>query len=78
MPPLSTIFQLYRVGHAVYNGGGNRSTQATVSLKVVRRKRRRKCTLKSYDRFTNTVVRIYDLRQKVIAKLRVVKGTRKS
>ena len=28
--------------------------QATVSLKVVSRKRRRKCTLKSYDRFTNS------------------------
>ena len=27
--------------------------QAIVSLKVVSRKRRRKCTLKSYDRFTN-------------------------
>ena len=27
---------------------------ATVSLKVVSRKRRRKCTLKSYDRFTNS------------------------
>ena len=26
---------------------------AIVSLKVVSRKRRRKCTLKSYDRFTN-------------------------
>ena len=30
------------------------SIQATVSLKVVSRKRRRKCTLKSYDRFTNS------------------------
>jgi len=28
--------------------------QATVSLKVVGRKRRRKCTLESYDRFTNS------------------------
>ena len=28
--------------------------QATVSLKIVSRKRRRKCTLKSYDRFTNS------------------------
>jgi hypothetical protein len=28
--------------------------QATVSLKVVSRKRRRKCTLKSYDRLTNS------------------------
>ena len=28
--------------------------QATVSLKVVSRKRRGKCTLKSYDRFTNS------------------------
>ena len=27
---------------------------ATVSLKVVSRKRRRKCTLKSYGRFTNS------------------------
>jgi hypothetical protein len=27
--------------------------QVTVSLKVVSRKRRRKCTPKSYDRFTN-------------------------
>ena len=27
---------------------------ATVPLKVVSRKRRRKCTLKSYDRFTNS------------------------
>ena len=27
---------------------------AIVSLKVVSRKRRRKCTLKSYDRFTNS------------------------
>jgi hypothetical protein len=27
---------------------------ATVSLKVISRKRRRKCTLKSYDRFTNS------------------------
>ena len=28
--------------------------QATVSLKIVSRKRRRKCTLKSYNRFTNS------------------------
>jgi hypothetical protein len=28
--------------------------QATVSLKVASRQRRRKCTLKSYDRFTNS------------------------
>ena len=28
--------------------------QATVSPKVVSRKRRRKCTLKSYDRFINS------------------------
>ena len=51
--------------------------QATVSLKVVSRKRRRKCTLKSYDRFTNS----WDLRltiKNVIAKLRVVEGTHKS
>jgi len=27
---------------------------ATVSLKVASRKRKRKCTLKSYDRFTNS------------------------
>ena len=34
------------------------NNQASISLKVVSRKRRRKCTLKSYDRFTNS----YDLR----------------
>jgi hypothetical protein len=31
-----------------------KGNQVTVSLKVVSRKRRRKCTLKSYDRFTNS------------------------
>ena len=32
----------------------NHQDLAIVSLKVVSRKRRRKCTLKSYDRFTNS------------------------
>jgi hypothetical protein len=32
----------------------DRNLLATVSLKVVSRKRRRKRTLKSYDRFTNS------------------------
>ena len=30
------------------------NVQVTVSLKVVSHKRRRKCTLESYDRFTNS------------------------
>ena len=53
--------------------------QAPVSLKVVSRKRRRKCTK---TRVTTVslinVIRIYDLRSKVSAKLRVMVDTRKS
>ena len=49
---------------------------ATVSLKVVSRKRRLSVLLRVTA--VSLIVRIYDLRQKVIAKLRVVEGTRKS
>jgi transcriptional regulator NrdR family protein len=38
---------------------------ASVSLKIVSRKRRRECT-KSKDRFTTVLVRIYDLRVSTI------------
>ena len=34
--------------------------QVTVPLKIVSRKRRRKCTPKSYDRFTNRGFMTYD------------------
>ena len=46
--------------------------QATVSLKVVSRKRRRKCTLKSYDRFTNS----QDLRLTIKSDRKVKSGGR--
>ena len=48
--------------------------QATVSLKVVSRKRRRKCTLTSYDRFTNS----QDLRLTIKSDRKVKSGGRYS
>jgi hypothetical protein len=50
------------------------NNQASVSLKVVSHKGRRKCTVKSYDRFTNS----YDLRLTTKSDRKVKSGGRYS
>jgi hypothetical protein len=51
-----------------------KGNQVTVSLKIASRKRRHKCTLKSYDRFTNS----YDLRLAIKSDRKVKSGGRYS
>jgi hypothetical protein len=50
-----TLFVVNEYISLICHALNNKHTDlATASLKVVSRKRRRKCTLKSYDRFTNS------------------------
>ena len=49
-----------------------KGNQVTVSLKIASRKRRHKCTLKSYDRFTNS----QDLRLAIKSDRKVKSGGR--